>query len=73
MVDIDTERLELAIKGCMDEVFWDKINFSKLVNNCQIVNDETAIQITGSNFVFIFDIDTYELIDGKGDDIRVTV
>jgi len=72
MVDIDTERLELAIKSSMDEVFWDKINFSKLVNNCQIVNDETAIQITGSNFVFIFDIDTYELIDGKGDDIRVT-
>ena len=69
MVEVDTERLELAIKDSMAEVFWDKIDFSKLVNNCQIIDDETAIQINGPNFMFIFDIETYELLEGKGDDI----
>jgi hypothetical protein len=72
MVEIDTERLELAIKDSMDESFWGNINFSKLINKSQIILDNTAIQVIGANFTFIFDIDTYELIDGKGDDIRVT-
>ena len=70
MVDIDVERLELAIKNSMAESFWEKINFSKLINKCKIINDNTAILVEYSNFRFIFDIETYELIDGKGDDIK---
>ena len=38
MVDIDSMRLELAIKNCMAEEFWEKINFEKLINNCEIIN-----------------------------------
>jgi hypothetical protein len=71
MVDIDTERLELAIKSSMAEDFWENLNFEKLVNNCQIIDDETAIFIQGPNFYFIFDIETYELIDGKGNDVKI--
>jgi len=72
MVEIDVGRLELAIKKSMAEEFWDKINFEKLINNCQIIDDETAILVKYSNFRFIFDIETYILLDGKGDDTIVT-
>lgn len=70
MVDIDTERLKLTIKNSMAEDFWENINFEKLINTCQIINDNTAIMVKGANFHFIFDINTYALIEGKGDDIR---
>lgn len=72
MVDIDPMRLELAIKSSIDETFWTKINFEKLINNSEIINDQTAILIKHPSFYFIFDIDTYELIEGKGDDVNVT-
>lgn len=70
MVNIDVERLKLAIKSSMSEDFWENIDFGKLANNCQIINDETAVLVKGSNFYFIFDIETYTLIEGKGDDIK---
>lgn len=72
MVDIDSMRLELAIKNSMAEEFWEKINFEKLINNCEIINDATAILIKYPSFYFIFDIETYELIDGKGDDTIIS-
>jgi len=72
MVSIDSMRLELAIKNSMAEEFWEKINFSKLINNSTIINDNTAILIKYSSFYFIFDIETYELIDAKGEDTIIT-
>lgn len=72
MVEIDSMRLELAIKNNIAEDFWTKINFSKLINNSEIINDNTAVLIKYSSFYFIFDIDTYELIDAKGDDTIIS-
>jgi len=72
MVDIDPIRLELALKNSMAEEFWEKINFEKVINNSSIINDNTAILVKYPYFYFIFDIDTYELIEGKGDDTLVT-
>jgi len=56
MVEIDSMRLELAIKNSIDETFWSKINFSKLINNSEIINDNTMILIKYSSFYFIFEI-----------------
>lgn len=72
MADIDPIRLELALKNSMVEEFWEKINFEKLINNSSIINDNTAILVKYPYFYFIFDIDTYGLIEGKGDDTLVT-
>lgn len=72
MVEIDSMRLELAVKDSMAEEFWEQINFEKLINNCEIINDDTAILIKYPTFYFIFDIDTYELIEGKGEDIIIS-
>lgn len=69
---IDAERLKLAIKNSMSPDFWTKINFDKLINKAEIIHDNTAIRIQGSNFYFIFDIKSYTLLEGKGEDVRAT-
>lgn len=69
---IDAERLEFAIKNSMSPDFWSKINFERLINKAEIIQDNTAIFVKGTNFYFIFDINSYTLIEGKGEDVRAT-
>lgn len=68
---IDDERLKFSIKNSMSPDFWNKINFESLINKAEIIHDNTAILVKGTNFYFIFDINSYLLIEGKGEDVRV--
>ena len=59
---IDNDLLLDKIMDTLDESIHDEYDFDKILGTASIIWDGTAIQVTGTNFSFIYDIETYELL-----------
>ena len=59
---IDNDLLLDKIMDTLDESIHDEYDFDKILGTASIIWGETAIQVTGTNFSFIYDIETYELL-----------
>ena len=65
---IDFDALLYAIKDVIEENLQDAYDYETILNSAEIVWDNTAIQVSASNFIMTFDIMTYELLDYTGYD-----
>lgn len=65
---IDFDALLYAVKDVLDDNLQDYYDYETILNSAEIVWDETAVQISASNFAMTFDIMTYELLDYTGYD-----
>ncbi len=65
---IDFDALLYAIKDIIEENLQDAYDYETILNSAEIVWDNTAIQVSASNFKMTFDIMTYELLDYTGYD-----
>ena len=65
---IDFDALLYAIKDTIEENLQNAYDYETILNSAEIVWDNTAIQVSASNFKMTFDIMTYELLDYTGYD-----
>ena len=66
---IDFVALENAVKEQIDDSLLSKYDFPTLLKTAEIVWDDTAVQVTASDFVMVFDLVSYECVDYTGNDI----
>lgn len=69
MNNIDFSALRNAIIGQISDSLQDKYDFDSILRTAVIVWDGTAVQVTASDFVMVFDIISYEILDYTGNDI----
>lgn len=69
MNSIDYEALSNAVQEVIDENLLDKYDFETVLRTAKIVWDNTAVQVTNNDFIMIFDLISYELLDYTGNDI----
>lgn len=65
---IDLERLYHSILGVIDESIQDMYDFDVVLKSAEIVWDNTAVQVKSKDFVMVFDLIGYELLDYTGYD-----
>lgn len=65
---IDFDALLYAIKDVIEENLQTSYDYETILNSAEIVWDNTAIQVSASDFKMTFDIMTYELLDYSGYD-----
>lgn len=69
MRSIDYEVLNNAIQENIDENLIGKYDFDAILRTAKIVWDNTAVQVTSNDFIMVFDLISYELLDYTGNDI----
>ena len=69
MSNIDYDALENAVKEQIDDSLLSKYDFQTILKTAEIVWDGTAVQVTASDFVMVFDLVSYECVDYTGNDI----
>ena len=69
MNSIDYEALNNAIQQRIDENLLSKYDFEAILRTAKTVWDNTAVQVTSNDFIMVFDIISYELLDYTGNDI----
>lgn len=65
-MEIDYERLELALASDIHTDHREDFNISEIVQNATLNEDEETITIKASDFWFKYDANTYEQIAGGG-------
>lgn len=70
MRSIDYEVLNNAIQENIDENLIGKYDFEEILRTAKIVWDNTAVQVTSNDFIMVFDLISYELLDYTGNDIE---
>ena len=68
-MSIDFVALENAVKEQIDDSLLSKYDFQTILKTAEIVWDGTAVQVTASDFVMVFDLVSYECVDYTGNDI----
>lgn len=69
MIEIDYEALNNAIQDNIDETLLARYDFDTICNSAEKVWDNTAVQVKASDFMMVFDLISYELLDYNGNDI----
>lgn len=69
-MNIDCDALLNSIQDNIDDSLLDSYDFNVVLKSAEIVWDGTAVQVKSRDFVMIFDIISYELLDYTGFDIR---
>lgn len=69
MNSIDYEALSNAVQEQIDDSLIEDYDFDAILRTAKIVWDSTAVQVTATNFIMVFDIISYELMDYTGNDI----
>ena len=67
-IEIDFDALLYSVKDVIDENLQDYYDYETILNSAEIVWDNTAVQVSATNFAMIFDLMTYELLDYTGYD-----
>ena len=68
-MNIEYGSLLNAIQENIDESLISNYDFDSLLRNARVVWDNTAIEVTAKDFIMVFDIISYELVDYTGNDI----
>ena len=68
-MSIDFVALENAVKEQIDDSLLSKYDFQTILKTAELVWDGTAVQVTASDFVMVFDLVSYECVDYTGNDI----
>ena len=66
---IDYERLLNALKDMLLEEHWDNYDLDSIVHNASLCWDNTAVQVKSNDFIFIFDLISYECKSVSTNDI----
>lgn len=69
MNSIDYEALSNAVQEVIDENLLGKYDFETILRTSKVVWDNTAVQVTSNDFIMVFDLISYELLDYTGNDI----
>lgn len=69
MSEIDYNTLLHSIQEQIDDSIIDGYDFEALLRTATICWDGTAVQITGKDFVMVFDLINYDLLDYTGYDM----
>lgn len=74
MSSIDLESLYHAMVSVVDESIQDSYDFDSILKTANVVWDGTAVEVKSKDFVMVFDLISYELLDytgydSNGDDI----
>ena len=69
MNSIDYEALSNAVQEVIDENLLRKYDFEAILRTAKVVWDNTAVQVTNNDFIMVFDLISYELLDYTGNDI----
>ena len=69
MTEVDYDALLVSILDNIDESLQSKYDFDTILKTAEIVWDGTAVQVTASDFVMVFDLVSYECVDYTGNDI----
>ena len=69
MNSIDYEALSNAVQEVIDENLLSKYDFEAILRTAKVVWDNTAVQVTSNDFIMVFDLISYELLDYTGNDI----
>lgn len=70
MTTIEYDRLLYQVKETINTEEQDKYDFDNIIRTATLVWDDTAIQVTSSDFTMIFDKISYELLEYTGYDIK---
>ena len=69
MNSIDYEALSNAVQEVIDENLLNRYDFEAILRTAKVVWDNTAVQVTSNDFIMVFDLISYELLDYTGNDI----
>lgn len=69
-MNIDYERLLNAVKDVLLEEHWDNYDLDALVHNASLCWDDTAVEVKGSDFTFIFDLISYDCLSVSTLDLK---
>lgn len=69
MNSIDYEALSNAVQEVIDENLLSRYDFEAILRTAKVVWDNTAVQVTSNDFIMVFDLISYELLDYTGNDI----
>lgn len=70
MTEIDFEELIHGIQEQMDDSVIEGYDLDSLLRTATICWDGTAVQVTGKDFVMVFDLINYDLLDYTGYDMN---
>ena len=70
MSSIDYERLLYALKNVLLDEQWANYDLHTIVRNAQICWDGTGVLVKSSDFEFVFDIVSYDVINVNTNDLR---
>lgn len=62
-MEFDKNKLIHNIKDIIDHGLWEEYDFDEIVSKGEIKEENNIIKIIHTDFCFIFDLTTYELID----------
>lgn len=68
MSGIDFESLYHAIVSVLDESIQDNYDFDGLLKTAKVVWDGIGVEVKSKDFVMVFDLVSYELLDYTGYD-----
>lgn len=66
-MNIDYERLLLALKNIFLEEEVGNYDLEGIVRNAELCWDDTAVMVKSSDFEFVFDIVSYDVLSVKSD------
>ena len=67
--EIDYESLYHAIIDQIDESLQSKYDFDAILRTAAICWDGTAVQVKAADFIMVFDIISYEILEYNGYDL----
>ena len=66
---IDYDRLLISVKDVLLEEHWDNYDLEAVVRNAVLCWDDTAVMVKSNDFVFVFDIRSYECLSVDTNDL----
>ena len=69
-MSIDYTSLNNAIVEQLDESIINSYDVDTILNSAVLVWDNTAVQVKSKDFIMVFDLISYELLDYTGFDIK---
>ena len=67
-MNIDFESLYHAIVGVLDESIHDRYDFDSILKTAKVCWDGVGVEVKANDFVMVFDLVNYELLDYTGYD-----
>lgn len=69
-MNIDYERLLVAVKDVLLEEQWDNYDLAGIVKNAALCWDDTAVMVKSSDFELVFSLVSYECLSVSTNDLK---